>query len=119
MTMGGNMRGRMMPRFVAIRVFVALLALSTALQVHAAAQEARIPATTRKVIYEKAGDGYRLKTVEAPVPKPGPGQVLLHVKVVSLNRGEIENMAQGEGRDRSGMIAASDAAGEVVALGEG
>jgi NADPH:quinone reductase-like Zn-dependent oxidoreductase len=109
----------MMPRFVAIRVFVALLALSTALQVHAAAQEARIPATTRKVIYEKAGDGYRLKTVEAPVPKPGPGQVLLHVKVVSLNRGEIENMAQGEGRDRSGMIAASDAAGEVVALGEG
>jgi len=109
----------MMPRFVAIRAFLACLGLVTLTQAHAAAQEARIPATTRKVVYEKTEGGYRLKTVEAPVPKPGPGQVLLHVKVVSLNRGEIENMAQSGGRDRSGMIAASDAAGEVVALGSG
>jgi NADPH:quinone reductase-like Zn-dependent oxidoreductase len=109
----------MMPRFTSIRVFVASLALLACMQVDAAAQEAVIPPTTRKVVYERADTGYRLKAVEAPVPRPGPGQVLLHVKVVALNRGEIENMAQTGGRDGSGMIAASDAAGEVVALGAG
>lgn len=76
-----------------------------------------LPATTRKVVYQKTPDGNRLVSVEAPVPKPGPGQVLLHVRAVALNGGDIENLDSQ--RDRTGLIAASDGAGEVVALGPG
>lgn len=97
----------MMPRFA--RLLLITLAIT-------GCAAAATPATTRKVVYEKTESGNRLHAVEAPVPAPGPRQVLLHVRVVSLNRGEIENLTQS--RDRSGMIAASDAAGEVVALGK-
>lgn len=109
----------MMPRFASLRV-IALLAVCGCTSVAFAAPPARgIPATTRHVVYDKTDVGYRLKVIEVPVPRPGPGQVLLHVHAVALNRGEIENLAQSGGRDRSGMIAASDAAGEIVALGAG
>jgi NADPH:quinone reductase-like Zn-dependent oxidoreductase len=79
---------------------------------------APLPATTRKVVYQKIanGTGYRLAAIEAPVPKPKRGQVLVRMRAIALNRGEIENAAETRG-DRSGMIAASDGAGEVVALG--
>jgi NADPH:quinone reductase-like Zn-dependent oxidoreductase len=103
----------MMPRFDLFRAVATALGLFCVS--HAIA--GGLPLTTRKVVYEKIDAGYRLSTVDAAVPKPGPHQVLLHVHVVSLNRGDIENLAPGGGPDRSGMIAASDAAGEVVALG--
>lgn len=108
----------MMPRFAGFRFIAVFAGCLTALANAAAPGSATTPPTTRKVVYEKIEGGYRFKTVEAPVPAPGPRQVLLHVRVVSLNRGEIENLAQSGGRDRTGMIAASDAAGEVVALGK-
>jgi NADPH:quinone reductase-like Zn-dependent oxidoreductase len=76
-----------------------------------------LPATTRNVIYQKTPEGNRLVTVEAPVPKPGPGQALVHMRAIALNGGDIENLDAS--RDRTGMIAASDGAGEVVALGAG
>ena len=79
---------------------------------------ADIPANTRKVVYQKTESGYRLAVVAAPVPKPGARQVLVHMRAISLNRGEIENLVP-EGRDRAGMIAASDGAGVIVALGAG
>ncbi len=82
----------------------------------AAAARAEIPDITRNVVYQKTGNGYRLQLVEAPMPAPAAGQVLVRMRAVALNRGEIENLAPG-GRDRSGMIAASDGAGIVVALG--
>ena len=109
----------MMPRFMPFGVLVlgAALLAGASMDVCAASKSAAVPTTTRKVVYEKADSGYRLKVVEAPVPTPGAHQVLVHMHAVSLNRGEIENLAQGGGRDRSGMIAASDGAGEVVALG--
>jgi NADPH:quinone reductase-like Zn-dependent oxidoreductase len=107
----------MMPRFETVWVFTACAFALAAAPLHVAAKPVAIPSTTRHVVYDRVENGYRLKVIQVPVPKPGPGQVLLHVRAVSLNRGEIENMAQAEGRDRSGMIAASDGAGEVVALG--
>jgi len=108
-----------MPRFMAFGVLILAAALlaGASMEVGAASKSAADPTTTRKVIYEKADSGYRLKVVEAPVPIPGAYQVLVHMHAVSLNRGEIENLAQGGGRDRTGMIAASDGAGEVIALG--
>jgi len=110
----------MMPRFNAFRAAAAaVFALAgLALPAFAARKGVEIPATTRQVVYEKTDGGYRLNTVVAPVPKPGPGQVLVHMHAISLNRGDIENLSQTH-RDRSGMIAASDGAGEVVALGAG
>jgi NADPH:quinone reductase-like Zn-dependent oxidoreductase len=100
----------MMPRFATLRVVLAGLAWAMA------AQGATLPATTRQVVYDKTEQGYRLKVVEAPLPKPGPHQVLVHMHAISLNRGEIENLAQANPK-LQGMIAASDGAGVIVALG--
>jgi NADPH:quinone reductase-like Zn-dependent oxidoreductase len=97
-----------------MNTLAAVVILASALPA-AEAATAPLPATTRKVIYQKTADGNRFVTVEAPVPKPGPGQVLVHMRAIALNGGDIENLAAP--RDRTGMIAASDGAGEVVALG--
>jgi len=110
----------MMPRIELLRVLAVPLLLAGLSQPAGAAPLAgkpAIPAVTRKVVYEKVEHGYRMRIVEAPVPVPGPHQVLVHVNVVSLNRSEIEIMESSGGRDRTGLIAASDAAGEVAAIG--
>src|SRR4051812_16535908 len=83
MTMGSNIRREMMPRFDTFRVLVVVLGLFCA--AHGRASD--LPQATRKVVYEKTDSGYRLRVVEAAVPTPGPHQVLLHVRAVSLNRG--------------------------------
>jgi NADPH:quinone reductase-like Zn-dependent oxidoreductase len=72
----------------------------------AGAAEPPLPTTTRQVVLAKA-----------PVPAPGPRQVLLRVRAVALNRGDIEMLAPSSGADLSGMRVASDAAGEVLAVG--
>ena len=55
------------------------------------------------------------------MPAPGEHQLLLHVRAVAPQRGEIELVesldADAKGPDRSGMIICSDAAGDVVAVG--
>jgi NADPH:quinone reductase-like Zn-dependent oxidoreductase len=94
----------------------AVVVLATALTDSRAAAPP-LPATTRKVVYQKTDAGNRLVTVDAPVPTPGLGQVLVHMRAVALNGGDVENLDAK--RDRSGMIAASDGAGDVVALGPG
>jgi NADPH:quinone reductase-like Zn-dependent oxidoreductase len=80
------------------------------------AAHADFPQTTRKVIYQKGDAGYRLAVVTVPTPAPGAHEVLVHMRAISLNRGEIENLDAAKSK-RDGMIAASDGAGEVVALG--
>jgi len=97
-----------------LNTLAAVVVLASALP-DAEAASPPLPATTRKVIYQKTESGNRLVTVEVPVPKPGPGQVLVHMRAIALNGGDIENLDSR--RDRTGMIAASDGAGEVVALG--
>ena len=78
-----------------------------------------VPTTTRAVILEKSGTGYRWKTVEREIPAPGPRQVLIHVRAVSLNRGDLEMLEPAPDADLSGLVVASDAAGEVVSTGPG
>jgi NADPH:quinone reductase-like Zn-dependent oxidoreductase len=98
-----------------LNTLAAVVILATALPAAAAAPQ--LPSSTRKVIYQKTVDGNRFVTIEAPLPKPGPGQVLVHMRAVALNGGDIENLDSA--RDRTGMIAGSDGAGEVVAVGPG
>ena len=62
-----------------------------------------------------------LGLVEASVPDPGPGEVLLRMKAVSLNYRDHVMVGRGYGR-LSGelpLVPLSDGVGEVVALGDG
>ncbi len=62
-----------------------------------------------------------LKLVDAERPEPGPGEVLLKMKAVSLNYRDYLMVGRGYGR-MSGelpLVPLSDGVGEVVALGDG
>jgi NADPH:quinone reductase-like Zn-dependent oxidoreductase len=62
-----------------------------------------------------------LKLVDAEMPEPGPGAVLLKMKAVSLNYRDYLMVGRGYGR-MSGelpLVPLSDGVGEVIALGEG
>lgn len=58
-----------------------------------------------------------LQAAEAPIPEPGPGQVLLKVHAAGMNRGEFipGGLVQGAAAKPAGI----EGAGEVVALGAG
>lgn len=61
-----------------------------------------------------------LQLVEAPVPEPGPGEVLVRVQAVSLNYRDKLVIETGMGLPLDfPFTPGSDLAGEVVALGEG
>jgi NADPH:quinone reductase-like Zn-dependent oxidoreductase len=61
---------------------------------------------------------YDLKMVEAPVPRPGPFEVLVKVRAVSLNHRDLY-IANGvyPMKPRKSLVPLSDGAGEVVAIG--
>lgn len=62
-----------------------------------------------------------LSLIEAPAPKPGPGQVAIKVRACSLNYRDqaiIKGVYMG-GPVPAPIIPLSDGAGEVVAVGEG
>jgi len=100
-----------------------LISLIAALQVASfslalsAAEAGKLPTTTRKVVLDKTDKGYRWKLVEAPVPALGERQVLVRVRAASLNRGDLEMLEPSSGRDYSGLVVASDVAGEIIAVG--
>ena len=62
-----------------------------------------------------------LKFDEVPVAAPGPGEVLVAMRAVSLNYRDllITTNTYGFGVTRSPVVLASDGAGEVLAVGEG
>ncbi len=93
-----------------VRLVCALLALCLPLTAWSAT-------TTRRVVLEKADHGYRWKLTEAPIPAVGDHQVLVRVRAVALNRGDLEILAANGGPDMSGRVVASDAAGDVVSVG--
>ena len=64
-------------------------------------------------------DGFgfdRLRWVERPVPRPGQGEVLVRMLAVALNRRDVDIVA-GRRALALPLVPASDASGEVVALG--
>jgi NADPH:quinone reductase-like Zn-dependent oxidoreductase len=77
-----------------------------------------IPATTRKVVLQKDGDHYRWQLIEAPIAPLGDYQVLLRVRAVSLNRGDVDMLSGGSSRDLTGFVAGTDAAGDIVQVGK-
>jgi NADPH:quinone reductase-like Zn-dependent oxidoreductase len=81
------------------------------------AADPTLPKTTRTVVLDKTDAGYRWKLIEAPLPALGPRQVLVRVRAVSLNRGDLEMLAPSPGSDLAGLVVASDAAGEILATG--
>lgn len=61
----------------------------------------------------------RLRPVELPEPKPGPGQIVMRVRATSLNYRDIMVATGRYGEMRLPVIPLSDGAGDVVAIGEG
>lgn len=59
-----------------------------------------------------------LTLVERPEPQPGPGQVLVRIRAVSLNYRDLL-VIKGVWRPAAPRIPVSDGVGEVVAVGEG
>src|SRR3546814_17544751 len=61
-----------------------------------------------------------LTLIDCPTPEPGPGQLLVALKAVSLNYRDLliaDGLYRGGGA--SGIVPLSDGAGEVGAIGEG
>src|SRR5690349_19480081 len=72
--------------------------------------------------YELRGKGLdTLTLVERPVPRPGPGQVLVRMHAASLNYRDllVATGRYGRGELRYPLVPLSDAAGEVVDVGAG
>src|SRR6185436_11871209 len=61
-----------------------------------------------------------LKLAERPDPRPGPGQVLIRVRAVSLNYRDLLTVeGKYNPKQKLPLVPCSDGAGEVVAVGEG
>lgn len=65
--------------------------------------------------YQLTGRDGGLEVVDLPDPTPGPGQVAVRVRAVSLNFRDL--MIRKVGRKR--IVPTSDGAGEVLAVGDG
>lgn len=68
--------------------------------------------TTRKALIVSANDTNRFELVEREVPKPGPSDLLVEVKAVSVN--PVDTKVRGK---RPGQVLGWDASGVVVAKG--
>jgi NADPH2:quinone reductase len=79
-----------------------------------------IPATMRALQQQSLAGPQDLHLVNAPVPVPGPGEVLIRVTAAGVNFADVMQ-TRGLYHDgpRVPYIAGFEAAGEIVALGEG
>ena len=71
--------------------------------------------------FEAVDEGYALALHEVARPEAGPGEVVVRVRAVSLNRRDVMMLANqyGPGSNFGGTIPLSDGAGEVVSVGAG
>ncbi len=61
-----------------------------------------------------------IRPAEGPIPRPGPGQVLVRVHAVSLNYRDLAIATGHYGREaKKPLIPLSDGAGEIVEIGSG
>ncbi len=91
-----------------------VLCAGVALPVAAAQAPAR---TTRELVLEKSGTGYRWKLIVAAVPAIGAHEVLVRVHAAALNHDDVNLLDPDPQRDHTGHVIGSDAAGEVIAVG--
>lgn len=96
----------------------AALVLFLLCAVPAMAGSSKLPASMHQVVLEPADSGFRWKIVDVPVPTPGDHQVLVRVRAIGLNNGELSRLKPSSDPGRAGRVPASDAAGEVVAVGK-
>jgi NADPH:quinone reductase-like Zn-dependent oxidoreductase len=73
----------------------------------------------KSYVFEPAGEAFTLSVVERPTPTPGPGEVRVGVRAVSLNYRDLIHLHKKAGRNVAGRVPLSDGAGEVTEVGEG
>ena len=79
-----------------------------------------LPTTMRQVYFEGGGGPEVIKLGEAPVPRPGPGKVLVEVVAAGVNRPDcIQRSGNYPPPPGESDIPGLEIAGRVVALGEG
>ena len=79
-----------------------------------------IPATMRAIDPAQPGGPDVLQVVDRPVPSPGPGEVLIRVHAAGVNRPDVlQRMGLYPMPPGAPTIMGLEAAGEIVALGEG
>jgi NADPH:quinone reductase-like Zn-dependent oxidoreductase len=61
----------------------------------------------------------KLRAVELPEPKAGPGQIVVRVRAAALNYRDIMVATGNYGQMRLPIVPLSDGAGDIVAIGEG
>lgn len=92
-------------------------------------EELSLPSTRRSVILAKdAASQYSWQLVKDPIPTIGDREILVRVRAVSINSGDIETLEmlndpssdlfEVNAHERAGQIVGSDAAGDVVAVGK-
>lgn len=71
-------------------------------------------------VWEVAGEWgvERLRPVERPSPKPGPGEIVVRMRAASLNYRDLL-MVEGKAGGKLPLVPFSDGAGEVAAVGPG
>ncbi|MCW2275960.1 putative PIG3 family NAD(P)H quinone oxidoreductase [Rhodoblastus acidophilus] len=79
-----------------------------------------LPAQMREIVFDGAGGPEVIKLQEAPVPTPGPGQVLVEVVAAGVNRPDcIQRAGLYPPPPGETQIPGLEIAGRVVALGDG
>lgn len=82
-------------------------------------QPMSVPVTMRAIDPERPGGPEVLVLVERPVPRPGPGEVLIRVAAAGINRPEVmQRMGLYPPPPGAPTILGMEVSGTVVALGE-
>jgi putative PIG3 family NAD(P)H quinone oxidoreductase len=74
----------------------------------------------KAIVFEQPGDETVLTLTERPIPKPGPGEVLIEVTAAGVNRGDIlQRKGLYPAPPGASDIPGLEVAGRIVAVGSG